>query len=104
MRAISKMGPLGIFRQVQAHTDQGRSSIQSGPTARLGLTRMTSWAQAGDFEGVLTFGIGIAWPNPHSNAQIPVRVTEVEKVSSSGTHLYVVAVDVDATSARSVKS
>lgn len=85
------------FRQAQAHTDQGSSSIQSEPPAQLKLTRMMSWAQAGDFEGVLTFGIGISWPIPHSNPQIPVRITEVEKVSSQGTHLYVVAIDVDAT-------
>ncbi len=84
------------FRQAQAHTVQGSSSVQSEPPARLGLTRMTRWAQAGDFEGVLTFGIGIFWPVPHSNPQIPIRITEVEKVSSHGTHLYVVAIDVDA--------
>lgn len=85
------------FRQAQAHTDQGSSSIQSEPPARLGLTRMTSWAQAGDFEGLLTVGVGISWPDPHSNAEIPIRITEIAKASSNGTHLYVVAIDVDAT-------
>lgn len=86
-----------IFRQAQAHTDQGSSSIQSEPSARLGLTRMTSWARAGDFEGVLEFGIGISWPDPHSNPQIPIRVTEVKEIRSDGTHLYVVGIDVEAT-------
>lgn len=84
------------FRQAQAHTEQGSSSIQSEPPAQLKLARMMSWAQAGDFEGVLTFGIGISRPVPHSNPQYPVRITEVEKVSSQGTHLYVVAIDIDA--------
>jgi hypothetical protein len=87
-----------IFRQAQAHTDQGSSSIQSEPPARVGLTRMTSWAQAGDFEGVLTFGIGISLPGHQSDQHIPVRITELEKISTLGahTHLYVVAIDVDA--------
>jgi hypothetical protein len=84
------------FRQAQAHTDQGSSSIRSEPPPRLGLTRMTSWVQAGDFEGILTFGIGISWPFPHSNPQVPIRITELEKVNSQGARVYIVAIDVDA--------
>ncbi len=96
--ALAGDGALKVtFRQAQAHTGQGSSSIQTEPPANLGLTRMTSWAQAGDFEGVLTFGVGISWPIHHSNPQIPIRITEVEKVSPQGTHLYVVAIDIDAT-------
>lgn len=86
-----------IFRQAQAHTGTGASAIVSQPPAHLGLTRMASWARAGDFEGVLTVGIGIDRPVLHSNPQFPVRVTEVEKVTAQGRHLYVVAFDVDAT-------
>lgn len=86
-----------IFRQAQAHTAQGATSIQSKPSAHLGLTRMADWAQAGDFEGLLTFGIGISWPVPHSNPQIPIRITEVQQITSQGGHVYVVAIDVDAT-------
>ena len=58
---------------------------------------MASWAQAGDFEGVVTIGIGVTWPNPQSNPQIPVRATEVEKITAQGRHLHVVAIDIDAT-------
>ena len=39
----------------------------------------------------------MTWPIPQSNPQIAVRATEVEKVTSRGQHLYVVAIDVDAT-------
>jgi hypothetical protein len=84
------------FHQAQAHTVSGRSSIAVQPPAQLGLSRMASWAQAGDFEGVVTIGIGVTWPNPQSNPQIPVRATEVEKVTAQGRHLYVVAIDIDA--------
>jgi hypothetical protein len=39
---------------------------------------MTDFAQAGDFEGILTYGIGATRPVPHSNPQFPVRAYEVE--------------------------
>ena len=85
------------FHEAQAHTATGGTSIVSQPPPGLGMTRMVSWAPVGDFEGALTYGIGIAWPIPQSNPQFAVRVTEVEKVTSQGQHRYVVAFDVDAT-------
>ena len=85
------------FRLAQAHTASGRSSVAVQPPAQLGLSRMASWAQAGDFEGVVTVGIGVTWPSSQSNPQIPVRATELEKVTAQGRHLYVVAIDIDAT-------
>jgi hypothetical protein len=89
------------FRQAQAHTAKGSSSVVSQPPRHLGYTRMVDWAQGGDFEGVLTYGIGIAAPVPHSNPQFPVRTIEVEKVNAQGQHLYIVAIDISAsTSAR----
>jgi hypothetical protein len=85
------------FRQAQAHAASGRSSVVSQPPVRLGFSRMVSWRPAGDFEGVLTIGIGIAWPIPHSNPQFAVRALEVERVTAQGQHLYIVAIDIDAT-------
>jgi hypothetical protein len=85
------------FHLAQAHTASGRSSVVVQPPAQLGLNRMVSWAQAGDFEGVVTYGIGVTWPSSQSNPQIPVRAMELEKVTAQGQHLYVVAIDVDAT-------
>ena len=95
---LQGLGVLKVtFREAQAHTASGGSSIVSQPPAHLGYSRMVSWAPAGDFEGVLTYGIGITWPNPHSNPQFAVRATEVEVLTASGQHHYVVAIDVDAT-------
>ena len=85
-----------IFREAQAHTGSGAPSVLTQPGAHLGLPRMTSWVQAGDFEGVLTYGIGITRPVAQSNPQFPVRSLEMEKVTAQGRHLYVVAIDVDA--------
>jgi hypothetical protein len=82
------------FREAQAHTAVGRTSVASQPPAHLGLTRMTGWAPAGDFEGVLTYGIGITRPAGRSNSQLALRATEVGKVTPQGQHLYVVAIDV----------
>jgi hypothetical protein len=94
---LKGMGVLMImFSQAQAHSvDGSRSSIAAQPGRDLGLGRMVDYAQAGDSEGVLTYGIGVAWPIPHSNPQIPVRAYEVETVTASGRHLYTVAFDVD---------
>ena len=86
-----------VFNPAQAHTTDGsRSSIVTQPLAHLGLTRMVDYAQGGDFEGYLSYGIGITWPNPHSNAEIGVRVYEVTYVNAQGAHRFVVALDVDA--------
>jgi hypothetical protein len=87
------------FHQAQGHAASGAPSIVTQPPAGLGLVRMVRWAPAGDFEGVLTYGIGIAWPNPRSNPQFAVRAIEVEQVTAQGQHRYIVAIDIDATSA-----
>ncbi len=57
---------------------------------------MADFAQGGDFEGVLTYGIGITQPVPESNPQFGVRAYEVETVTAGGQHHYTVAIDVDA--------
>lgn len=84
-----------IFRAAQAHTGSGASSVASQPPAQLGMDRMVAWAPAGDFEGVLTFGIGIHRTILQSNPQYQVRTIEVEKITAQGQHLYVVAVDLE---------
>jgi hypothetical protein len=79
-----------VFRPAQGH------AVVSKPPAHLGMSRMIVYRQAGDYEAVLTYGIGITYPVAHSNPQIPVRVVEVTYVNPQGAHRYVVAFDVDA--------
>jgi hypothetical protein len=86
------------FHQAQAHTASGAPSLQAQPPAHLGYRRMTSWALAGDNEGVLSYGIGISWPDPQAKPRFAVRAIEIEKVTPQGRHRYVVAIDIDATS------
>ena len=86
-----------VFTQAQAHTADGtRSTIVSQPGRPIGYQSMTDYAQAGDFEGVLTYGIGVTRAVLMSNPQTQVRAYEVETVLASGQHRYVVAIDIDA--------
>jgi hypothetical protein len=96
---LAGMGVLEIvFTEAQAHVaGGGGSSIVSQPGRHLGLSRMAEYAQGGDFEGVLSYGVGIVWPIAHSNPQLAVRAYEVEKVTPGGQRLYTIAFDVDAT-------
>ncbi len=85
------------FRGAQAHTADGKAStVTSAPPTAIGYTALTRYAPAGDFEGVLTYGIGVGRPmNPVPKTK--VRVYEVEKIEQ-GQHLYVVAIQLDASS------
>jgi len=85
-----------VFTGAQAHTADGtKSSIISQPSSNIGFQRMTDYAQAGDFEGVLSYGIGITWPAGHAGQQLPVRAYE-EETAAGGQHRYTVAIDIDA--------
>jgi hypothetical protein len=85
-----------VFTKAQAHTAGGmRSTIVSEPGRPIGYPFMTDFARAGDFEGVLTYGIGVTRPVPSSNPQAMVRAYEVEVVTAAGQHRYVVAIDID---------
>ena len=86
-----------VFDQAQAHSADGtRSTIVSQPGRPIGYQSMTDYAQAGDYEGVLTYGIGSTRAVPLSNPQTYVRAYEVEVVTAAGQHRYVVAIDINA--------
>ncbi|MEO5780755.1 hypothetical protein [Arthrobacter sp. PAMC25284] len=85
------------FRGAQAHTADGSaSSVTSAPPAAIGYVALTKYASAGDFEGVVSYGIGIGRPLDVL-PETKVRVVEVEKIEQ-GKHLYVVAIQFDRTS------
>ena len=84
------------FRGAQAHTADGTAStVTSAPAPKIGYTALTSYAQSGDIEGVLGYGIGVGRPMP-TVPETKVRVYEVEKIDQ-GQHLYVVAFQLDVT-------
>lgn len=82
-----------VFRDAQAHDENGQSTVVSKPPTTVGHKAISRWAPAGDFEGTLTFGIGIGG-SADAGVRVPLRVYEVEKVEL-GQHLYVVAIQVD---------
>ena len=84
------------FRGAQSHTADGSAStVTSAPAPAIGYPALTSYAPAGDFEGVLSYGIGVGRPMS-TIPETKVRVTEVEKIEQ-GQHLYVVAIQLDST-------
>jgi hypothetical protein len=86
-----------IFRQAQAHNAAGQiTAPRRANVSPFTLGRVVAYANAGDFEGVVTYGLGVHRPIPHSNPQTPIRVYEVHKVMN-GQHRYIVAFDVDVT-------
>jgi hypothetical protein len=58
------------FTQAAAHDASG-STLDSAPPVHLGYPAISSYAQAGDFEGVLTYGVGNSRTIHESNGQIP---------------------------------
>jgi len=86
-----------VFDQAQAHSADGaRSTIVSQPGRPIGYPSMTDYARAGDYEGVLIYGIGYTRAVLLSNPQTYVRAYEVEVVTTAGQHRYVVAIDINA--------
>jgi hypothetical protein len=84
-----------VFRGAQAHTAEGTGTVKSAPPAGVGYQALSSYAQSGDLEGVLSYGIGVG----RLVGTVPetrVRVYEVEKIHR-GQHLYVVTVQLDST-------
>lgn len=65
-----------VFDQAQAHSADGtRSTIVSQPGRPIGYPSMTDYARAGDYEGVLTYGIGYTRAVLLSNLQTYVPRT-----------------------------
>ncbi|MGW4156848.1 AMIN-like domain-containing (lipo)protein [Micromonospora chersina] len=74
------------FDPAQAHDARGASTADV-PPPRIGYPTLRGWAAAGDFEGHLSFGLGL---RPPAGGTLPVRLGESTR--PDGTH--VVAVDV----------
>ncbi|WP_446215817.1 AMIN-like domain-containing (lipo)protein [Micromonospora sp. IBHARD004] len=74
------------FNPAQGHDSSGQSTV-SAPARTIGHPTLRGWAPAGDFEGYLSFGLGL---QPPSGATVPVRLGESTR--PDGTH--VVSVDV----------
>lgn len=77
------------FTPAQAHDEQGRPTVAVAPHTALSFPTLRGYGFGGDFEGYLTFGLGLQVAI-NSDQVLPVRIGEL--VRADGTH--VVAVDV----------
>jgi hypothetical protein len=82
-----------VFVDAQAHDDNGASTIAAKPPATIGFQNLRGYALAGDFEGYVTFGLGIQVA-PGSDQALPIRAGELKKPDGSGGFFYVVHFDV----------
>lgn len=68
-----------VFRGAQAHNESGESCVQEAPNAAIGFPVLGSYAQAGDFEGVVVFGLGLGDAgSAEHGAQPRIRVEELD--------------------------
>jgi hypothetical protein len=81
------------FIDAQAHDANGSSTITAQPSNSIGFDTLTGYGFAGDFEGHLTYALGIQVA-PGSDQALPIRAGELTKDDGSGGTLYVVHVDV----------
>jgi hypothetical protein len=77
------------FTPAQAHDEHGRPTVALAAPTRLTFPTLRSYGFGGDFEGYVTFGLGLQVA-ANSDQVLPVRIGEL--VRSDGSH--VVAVDV----------
>jgi hypothetical protein len=82
------------FVHAQAHDDAGASTLETAPGPTIGFTNLKSYGSAGDFEGHVTYGLGIQVA-PDSDQILPVRAGELTRTDGSSGTYYVVYVDLE---------
>jgi hypothetical protein len=82
------------FVNAQAHDDAGESTIAVEPDDSIGMQNLKSVGFAGDFEGHLTYGLGLQVA-PNSDQVLLVRAGELTKADDTGGTYYVVYVDIE---------
>jgi hypothetical protein len=81
------------FINAQAHNGSGSSTITAQPPTLIGFDTLKGYGFAGDFEGHVTYALGIQVA-PGSDQAVPIRAGELTKDDGSGGTVYVVHVDV----------
>jgi hypothetical protein len=82
-----------VFNPAQAHDDAGASTIVETPTNPIGFTNLKSYAFAGDYEGYVSYGLGIQVA-PGSDQVLKSRAGELKRPDGAGGFFYVVHFDV----------
>src|SRR5439155_6553123 len=81
------------FVDANVRDENGHSTIVFAAPTHIGFRNLKSYGFAGDFEGYVSYGLGIQVA-PNSDQVLPIRVGELRKPDGRGGYLYVVAVDV----------
>jgi hypothetical protein len=83
------------FSNARQHDDAGRNTLKVKPGSRIGYQNLVSYGFGGDFEGYVTYGLGIQ-ALPNSDQVLRIRVGELtKKPDGKGGYFYVVAFDVE---------
>ncbi|GAA1788312.1 hypothetical protein GCM10009682_08070 [Luedemannella flava] len=82
------------FSNARQHDDDYHNSLKVKPANHIGFKNLKSYAFGGDFEGYITYGLGIQ-STPNSDHVLKIRVGELtKKPDGKGGFFYVVAFDV----------
>jgi hypothetical protein len=82
------------FSNARQHDDAGRNTLKVKPNTHIGYHNLISYGFGGDFEGYVTYGLGIQ-AAPNSDQVLEIRVGELTKrPDGKGGFFYVVAFDV----------
>ncbi len=82
------------FVNAQAHDNAGESTVTVMPQDPIGFQNLKSYGSAGDFEGHVTYGLGIQVA-PDSDQVLRIRAGELKKPDGVGGIYHVVHVDVE---------
>jgi hypothetical protein len=77
------------FVNAQTHDNAGASTIVSAANQSVGIGNLVGYSPAGDFEGYVTYGLGIRTA-PNSDQVLKIRVGQLRRPDG----LYVIAFDV----------
>jgi hypothetical protein len=82
-----------VFIDAQAHDNNGASTVVATPPNPIGFTNLKSYAKAGDFEGRVSYGLGIQVAQG-SDQVLKIRAGELKRPDGAGGFFYVVHFDV----------
>jgi hypothetical protein len=82
-----------VFTTAQAHNDAGASTVVESAPPLTGFPNLRNYAPAGDFEGNVSYGLGIQTA-ANSDQVLRIRAGELKRPDNSGGFFYVVHFDV----------
>jgi hypothetical protein len=81
------------FVSAQAYDNTGASTVEATPKNPIGFQNLKSYGFAGDYEGYVTYGLGIH-AAPDSDQVLQIRAGELKKPDGAGGYYYIVHVDI----------